>query len=76
MASHEQKQCPRCHSTFECKSGSIELCQCNQVLLTDAHRDYIHSLYDACLCASCLAALRSIDNVASLVNQPGERQGK
>lgn len=58
MAAHEQKQCPRCKDSFECKCGSIALCQCHSVALTDFHHEYIHSLYNDCLCASCLTELR------------------
>ena len=45
-------------ASFECKSGSIELCQCNSVVLAEYHQEYIHALYDECLCTSCLAILR------------------
>ena len=58
MAKHEQKQCPRCGTLFECKTGSIERCQCQTVSLDDDQLDYIRSLYDDCLCAECLEALR------------------
>lgn len=57
MATHEQKQCARCDNSIECKTGSIELCQCSRVELTDNHREYIHSLYPDCLCAACLLTL-------------------
>jgi hypothetical protein len=58
MATHEQKQCPRCKQNFECKCGSITLCQCRSVALNSAHQDYINSHYNDCLCATCLIALR------------------
>lgn len=58
MAEHEQKQCPRCLDSFECKTGSITLCQCHSVALTDDHHEYIHSQYNDCLCSSCLTELR------------------
>ena len=41
MPSHEVKQCPRCNSLFECKSGSVLLCQCQTVALTEMQREYI-----------------------------------
>ena len=63
MAQHENKQCPRCRDTFECKCGSIELCQCSSVSLMEEHHDYIRSLYDDCLCASCLVELRRKYNI-------------
>lgn len=58
MPSHEQKQCPRCQHLFECKSGSILLCQCQTVYLTDEHLEHIHMQYHDCLCARCLKEIR------------------
>ena len=63
MASHEEKQCPRCNEVFECKSGTIERCQCHSIGLADFHHDYIHSLYVDCLCAACLTELRRQYNI-------------
>lgn len=58
MDKHEGKRCPNCGSCFECKLGSILLCQCNTVPLTEAERDYIHNKFDDCLCATCMKALK------------------
>ncbi|WP_084490307.1 cysteine-rich CWC family protein [Niabella ginsenosidivorans] len=58
MCKHEQKYCPRCEQPFECKVGSILLCQCSSVILTDAERDFITGLYEDCLCARCLADMK------------------
>jgi hypothetical protein len=58
MCSHEEKICPRCQARFECKLGSINLCQCTTVTLNDAERNYIRAQFDDCLCASCLLALK------------------
>jgi hypothetical protein len=69
MALHEHKLCPRCNDTFECKCGSIQLCQCHNVALEDFHQDYIRSLYDDCLCASCLTELRRKYNLELLGQQ-------
>jgi hypothetical protein len=55
---HETKHCPRCEAEFECKSGSILLCQCQTIYLTPEQMDYINAQFDDCLCVSCLAALR------------------
>ncbi len=55
---HETKNCPRCNNEFECKSGSILLCQCQTIVLSDNQVDYISSQYDDCLCISCLQSLR------------------
>jgi len=54
LIKHELKYCPECNDTFECKVGSIALCQCADIVLTDAERDYIREKYDDCLCARCM----------------------
>ncbi|HEX7756717.1 MAG TPA: cysteine-rich CWC family protein [Niabella sp.] len=59
MCKHEDKYCPCCKQPFECKVGSILLCQCSAVTLTDPERDFINEQYDDCLCASCLKALKA-----------------
>lgn len=56
---HETKSCPRCRSEFECKSGSVLLCQCQTIVLSAEQLEYINSLYDDCLCITCLHALRT-----------------
>ncbi len=56
---HELKYCPRCNSTFECKVGSVVLCQCSAVKLNQEERDYINNKYEDCLCAACIESLRS-----------------
>jgi hypothetical protein len=43
---------------FECKSGTVLLCQCQAVSLTSAQLEYIAARYDDCLCRACLEALR------------------
>ncbi|OJJ19914.1 hypothetical protein BKI52_15665 [marine bacterium AO1-C] len=58
MPKHEDKHCPRCQTLFECKVGSINLCQCTTVTLTPEERAYIAKLYDDCLCANCMRALQ------------------
>lgn len=56
---HETKRCPRCDAEFECKSGSILLCQCQTIYLSAEQTDFISEQFDDCLCVSCLQALRS-----------------
>ena len=58
MPAHENKQCQRCNKTFECKSGSILLCQCQAVVLSPEALNYIGKLFQDCLCAKCLRELR------------------
>ena len=61
---HETKNCARCNNEFECKSGSILLCQCQTIVLSSKHMDYISDLYDDCLCITCLQVLRSEFNLS------------
>jgi len=56
---HEDKTCPRCTLKFECKVGSILLCQCTTVQLTDIEREYIREHFADCLCANCMNELRA-----------------
>ena len=35
IGKHEHMACPRCQRSFECRVGSINLCQCQAVQLTD-----------------------------------------
>lgn len=58
MQKHETKHCQRCGRGFECKSGSILLCQCQTVVLSTEQLDYIGSKFSDCLCAKCLIAVR------------------
>jgi len=58
MCKHEDKHCPRCQTLFECKAGSIMLCQCNTIQLSAEERAYVGAKFDDCLCAACLAVLQ------------------
>jgi hypothetical protein len=64
-AKDEHTACPRCQRVFACKVGSIRLCQCQSVQLTDPQQEYVRSLYQGCLCADCLLILRSDYNQMS-----------
>ena len=57
MPRHEQKFCPRCGKSFECKVGNVLQCQCMQVSLTPAERAFMQEQYDDCLCAACMEVL-------------------
>lgn len=65
MPQHEDKYCPRCQTLFECKVGSINLCQCTTVQLTQEERAYLAKAYDDCLCANCMRALKQEFNLLS-----------
>jgi Cysteine-rich CWC len=62
MCKHENKTCPRCHTLFECKSGDIAKCQCYEIKLNDAERDYMARQYPDCLCAGCMKKLSAAYN--------------
>jgi Cysteine-rich CWC len=54
MAKHEEKYCTSCNQLFECKVGSISLCQCNQIELNVGAKQYIQQRFDDCICINCL----------------------
>lgn len=58
MSDHEQVVCPRCNSPFECKVGSISLCQCTTVSLSAEESQYICDRYEDCLCAACMGEMK------------------
>lgn len=66
MSDHEQVVCPRCNGFFECKAGSISLCQCTVVVLTVDESQYISNLYTDCLCAGCMLEMKKEYNTKLL----------
>lgn len=65
MPQHEKKQCPRCSKEFECKTGSILLCQCSKLEMTAEQLEYSSTKYTDCLCLACLKELRTEFNSLS-----------
>jgi len=65
MPTHEKKHCARCDAEFECKTGSVLLCQCSKIELSTEQLEYIHAEYEDCLCLSCLNVLRTKFNTLS-----------
>jgi uncharacterized protein (UPF0212 family) len=59
MCKHEEKNCPRCNSSFECKVGDIPHCRCYTVKLNDDERDFIAQRFTDCLCAACMQAMKA-----------------
>lgn len=55
---HEQKNCPRCDNSFECKPGNITQCQCYGFELSDELKAYLEQQYNDCLCRTCLDNIR------------------
>lgn len=66
MSDHEKVLCPRCNSPFECKVGSISLCQCTRVNLTVDESQYICDHYEECLCAACMLEMKKEYNARQL----------
>lgn len=58
MCKHEEKHCPRCNNSFECKAGTIMQCQCSAIQLSVEERIYIDSKFEDCLCIDCLRYLQ------------------
>ena len=59
MCKHEEKHCSRCNIVFECKAGSIMLCQCSAIQLSVEERVYVESKFEDCLCINCLRYLQN-----------------
>ena len=59
MPQHEQKICPRCKNTFECKAGDITNCQCINIELNIEERSFIEDRFKDCLCFNCLLELKN-----------------
>ena len=55
---HEVKNCSRCNTAFECKVGSITICQCTTVELTHEEIESIREKYNDCLCAECMKSFK------------------
>jgi hypothetical protein len=66
MCQHEEKYCPSCRQKFECKVGSIHLCQCSTIILTEQEKYFIQQQFDDCLCVNCL---QKIKEKFSLINK-------
>lgn len=60
MTEQEEKICPRCKKSFECKAGNIKLCQCNSIQLTESATLFMESQYNDCLCVQCLQELSEL----------------
>lgn len=55
---HEIIACNKCSQPIECKANTYTQCQCSVVNLTISETEFISELYDGCLCANCLRALK------------------
>ena len=59
VSKHELKKCPRCGEEFDCKPGSIAICQCQAVELNRQQADDVAARYNDCLCSGCLTELHT-----------------
>ncbi|MFN8284108.1 MAG: cysteine-rich CWC family protein [Chitinophagales bacterium] len=60
MSSNELKYCQRCNTAFQCKVGSIELCQCSKIILNETTQAYLQQNYKDCICITCMKELQEI----------------
>ena len=58
MCKHEEKSCPRCQQTFECKVGDVHQCQCFGIDFNAEEKTFIEGRYNDCLCRNCLLELK------------------
>jgi hypothetical protein len=61
MCKHEEKKCPRCNISFECKPGNIGQCQCFGIALSSEEKVFIAEMYNDCLCTRCLHQFSQIE---------------
>jgi uncharacterized C2H2 Zn-finger protein len=61
MTKHEQKRCPRCGATFECRVNNPSHCQCAGIELSERLLERLAHDYADCLCARCLNELADAD---------------
>ena len=75
MSRHEDKHCPRCNTTFECKSGSITQCQCFGIVVEVETQEWMSKQFAGCLCLNCIKALRTAWNTEQFTNQLKKHAG-
>lgn len=71
---HEQKSCPRCKGTFECKVGDVVNCQCSQVKISPETYQFISTTHYDCLCQKCLIDLNRFIALAKTQTFPKQRE--
>lgn len=72
---HENKYCERCGNVFECKVGSIGICQCSIIVLTLEEQSFIDSKYSDCLCIECLHEMKKKYSISTLVSNKANKSG-
>lgn len=63
MHRHEQKNCPRCNQSFDCKPGNITQCQCYGIIIKPELKAFLEQRYNDCLCNTCLQYLQQETNL-------------
>lgn len=52
------KECPGCHTLFQCKPYAIQACDCSKIELSFEETQFIASRFKDCVCNSCLLELK------------------
>lgn len=71
MQKHENKVCPGCGQTFECRVGDVLKCQCFGIHFNDAEQHDIEKRYNDCLCRNCLLMLKG--KITNNINRDPEK---
>jgi hypothetical protein len=72
MPKHEEKICERCAAPFECKVGSINECQCSDLVLSGPMRDFLDNSFFDCLCIDCL---KTMNDKLMAISPPAPQRG-
>jgi hypothetical protein len=57
-----KKHCSKCNKQFECCANDIKHCQCYNIALSQATKEFIANNYKDCLCAECLKEIEIINS--------------
>lgn len=57
MPKQEEKYCPKCNASFECRAGDVVNCQCGAVQLGAETIAFLSQTYFDCLCKNCLSKI-------------------
>jgi Cysteine-rich CWC len=63
MPKHEEKYCKSCNQLFECKVGSITLCQCNTIELNEGAKLFVQQRFEDCICIDCLKKINEENQI-------------
>ena len=57
-----KKYCSKCNKQFECCANDITHCQCYNIALSPAAKEFIANNYKDCLCVECLKEIEIINS--------------